>query len=73
MVKKILKSKKGQTSVEYLLMISVAVSLGITVFNKMNEYLIKNPDGMIGRPLKQFKDKFSADPAGRYRYYRIVK
>ena len=60
-------SNKGQTSVEYILMLSVAISLGITVFNKLNEHLVDNPNGMIGKPLNSFKKQL--DSSGRYRQY----
>lgn len=60
------KSQKGQTAVEYMLMVVVAVSLGITLFNRLDEYLIKNPNGIISKPLKQFKTLLSSDPSGRY-------
>jgi hypothetical protein len=38
---------------------------------KMDEYVINNPNGMIGKPLKTFKDKISQDPTNRYRVYPI--
>jgi hypothetical protein len=60
-------SHKGQTSVEYILILSVAISLGITVFNKLNEHLVDNPNGMIGKPLNSFKKQL--DSSGRYRQY----
>ena len=60
-------SNKGQTSVEYILILSVAISLGITVFNKLNEHLVDNPNGMIGKPLNSFKKQLES--SGRYRQY----
>jgi hypothetical protein len=60
-------SQKGQTSVEYILMLSVAISLGITVFNKLNEHLVENPNGMIGKPLNSFKKQL--DASDRYRQF----
>ena len=60
-------SHKGQTSVDYILILSVAISLGITVFNKLNEHLVDNPNGMIGKPLNSFKKQL--DSSGRYRQY----
>jgi Flp pilus assembly pilin Flp len=66
-----LKSQKGQTSIEYLLLIVVAVSFGLVFAKKMDQYLIKNPNGLIGAPLKGFKEKLSQDPTNRYRVYPI--
>ncbi|MFP5385790.1 MAG: Flp family type IVb pilin [Bacteriovoracia bacterium] len=71
MWRRILKSKQGQTSVEYLLLIAVAISFGLTFMKKMDEYVINNPNGLIGKPLKTFKDKISQDPTNRYRVYPI--
>jgi hypothetical protein len=67
----ILKSQKGQTSVEYILMIAVAVSFGLTFMKKMDEYVIKNPNGLIGAPLKKFTNVLNKDPTNRYRYYDL--
>ncbi len=71
MIRRILKNKRGQTSVEYLLLVVVAVSFGLTFAKKMDEYLIKNPNGLISKPLNGFKEKLSQDPTGRYRVYPI--
>lgn len=62
---------KGQTAVEYLLMMSLAVGLGITLFKKLNEYLIQNPNGMIATPLNQFRQMLNSDESGRYRRFPI--
>jgi hypothetical protein len=70
-MRRILRSEKGQTAVEYLLLIAVAVSFCITFMKKMDEYVINNPNGIIGKPLKSFRDKLSQDPANRYRYYPL--
>ncbi len=48
-------------------MLSVAISLGLTVFNKLNEHLVDNPNGMIGKPLNAFKKQL--DASDRYRQY----
>lgn len=66
-----LLSEKGQTSVEYLLLIVVAVSFGLLFAKKMDQYLIKNPNGLIAKPINGFKNKLNSDTSGRYRYYPI--
>lgn len=68
---RLLKSEKGQTSVEYILLIFVVVSLGILFFNKMNDYIIKNPKGLIGGPLSKFSNAINQDPTGRFRTYSL--
>lgn len=72
MIRYFIQSESGQTAVEYLLLIVVAVSLGLTFMKKMDEYVINNPNGMIGKPLKNFEEKLNQDPTGRYRYYRSM-
>lgn len=64
------KSQKGQTSVEYLLLVVVAVSFGFTFMKKMDEYLLKNPNGLIAKPLNSFK-KALGTPDQRYRTFPI--
>jgi Flp pilus assembly pilin Flp len=65
------KTEEGQTAIEYLLMVVVAVGLGITLFNRLDEYLIKNPNGMIAKPLNQFKNLLNSDTTGRYRRFPL--
>lgn len=67
-----IKSEEGQTAVEYLLLIVVSVSLGLTFLKKMDEYVINNPQGLIGGPLNQFKTQLNQDPTGRYRTFPIL-
>ena len=66
MMRRFFKNQKGQTAVEYILMIVVAVAFGLTFMKKMDEYVIKNPNGMIGKPLNSFKKSLQADSSGRY-------
>ncbi len=68
----LIKSEHGQTAVEYLLLILVCASLGITFFKKMDEYVISNPQGLIGGPINQFKTQLNQDPTGRYRTFPIL-
>ena len=71
MLRKLLKSQTGQTSVEYILLIVVAVSFGLTFARKMDDFLIKNPNGIIGAPIKKFKQSLDKDSSGRFRYYDL--
>lgn len=71
MMRRIFKSQKGQTSIEYLLLIIVAISFGLTFMKKMDEYLIQNPNGLVAKPLNSFKQRIGQDPTNRFRYYPI--
>ncbi len=69
MLRLIRKSQKGQTAVEYIMMVSVAVSLGIAVFKKLDEYLIKNPNSLVGKPLNSYRQ--AMDQNGKYKRFPI--
>jgi hypothetical protein len=66
MLRRILRSQLGQTSVEYVLLIAMSVTLGIAFMKKMDEYVISNPNGVIGKPLNMFKESLASDVNGRY-------
>jgi hypothetical protein len=69
MISLIRKSQKGQTAVEYVMMVAVAVSLGIAVFKKLEDHLINNPNGLIGKPLNSYKQ--AMDQNGKYKRFPI--
>lgn len=56
---------------EYLLLIACSVSLGLLFLKKMNDYVIKNPKGVIGAPLSRMANVLQQDPTGRYRVYSL--
>ena len=60
------RTERGQTSVEYLLLLVVSIGLGITFYKKMDEYLIKSPNSFINKSLNSYKSALAADPNGRY-------
>jgi len=71
-MKKILKSEKGQTSVEYIFMILVVVIVSISVFKKIHEYVISNPDSFINRYTAAFNASFGgAGDGGSFNYKRF--
>lgn len=57
MMKKFL-TQKGQTSVEYILMIVCMVVVATSVFKKLEGYLISNPDSFRNKYLGQYKNMF---------------
>jgi hypothetical protein len=68
--------EKGQTMVEYTLMLVVIVSIMFSVFDKLEDYLINNPDSMQKKYLNQFQSTFAGQNGsfeGQYRYFRIPR
>lgn len=62
MIRFLRKNQLGQTAVEYVLMLAVGASLGLTAFKKLNEYLLTRPDSVIGRPLNKLKERMTVQP-----------
>ena len=61
----------GQTSVEYLLMMVVAVSLGLTFFKKFEGFLLTNQDSYMNTHLQFYKQLF--DPQLGYKKFRLPR
>ncbi len=61
MKKKNRLNEKGQTSVEYILLVGVMISIAITFFGKLNEYLLDNPDSMLNSYLAGYDNVFGSD------------
>jgi hypothetical protein len=68
--KKFLK-QSGQTSVEYILVLSVSVSLGYATFKKLNEWFLTNPNSYVGGQLNSFKRILNTSP--RYERYSVPR
>lgn len=64
--------QKGQTSVEYLLMLSVAIAMGLTFTKKFEEYLLTNPDSYINKHLKIYDASFK-DPNKAYKTFSFPR
>lgn len=62
---------RGQTSIEYLLLIIVSVGLGLTFFKKFQGYLLTNPDSYINVHMKFYKDLY--DPSYGYKKFRLPR
>jgi len=71
------KNEKGQTSVEYVLLLVVMISLSITFFNKVNDFVINNPDSIVNRYLGGFRNVFgsssSAGVSAQYKRFRLPR
>lgn len=68
------KNQKGQTSVEYLLMVVVALVLGFTFKKRMDEYFFKSPNSFIAKSLRNYKVLFSGTVNGRpYKRFQVMQ
>lgn len=73
---RLIKGQKGQTSVEYIFMLVVVVTVSVSVFNKIEKELISDPDSWMNSYLKSFKTTFrgkNGSFSGSYKYFTIVK
>lgn len=66
-----LLGKKGQTSVEYILMLSVVISMGVAFFKQFKAYLIDNPDSYVKTQLKIYEKLY--DKQNGYKVYRLPR
>ena len=78
MRKKLLaKDQRGQTMVEYVLILAVVVAIAIGIFQRLNEFLISNPDSFQNQYLNGFRQIFETnrDPEGNptFKRYRIPR
>ena len=63
--------EKGQTSIEYMLMIAMSASMGVVAFKKFNAYILDNPDSYIRSHLKISEQMF--DPQLNYKKFRLPR
>lgn len=63
----------GQTSVEYMLMIAVAVSICVLFKNKFKSYFLTSPNSFIARSLNLYKSQLAGNKNGRpYKTFPVV-
>ncbi|WPU63646.1 Flp family type IVb pilin [Peredibacter starrii] len=67
-----IRNKKGQTAIEYLLVLTVSITIGIIFTKKMKDYLIENPNSVIGKQLNILKNTFDQDPKCKYCRYQLI-
>ncbi|MFP5458791.1 MAG: hypothetical protein ACLGG7_08665 [Bacteriovoracia bacterium] len=65
-----MKNQQGQTSLEYILLVSVMISLAFVFFGKVNEYVLTNPDSMINTYLGKFT---SGGIVGNYKTFNLQR
>ena len=49
-----MKDEQGQTSVEYVLLLAVMIFIAIAFFEKVNAFVVDNPDSLMNRYLGGF-------------------
>ncbi len=70
--KKGILSQAGQTSVEYILLISMVAIISLGLFKNLEKYIISNPDSMLNSYLDSLALTFGAGGSGEYQYKRFV-
>lgn len=64
-------NKKGQTSIEYMLILVVAISIGMAFKAKMEDFMLKNPNSFVSKQLGALQNNLSQDSSGRYRRFSL--
>ena len=68
--------QKGQTSVEYILLLVVVIAVGSALFKKVEGYLISDPDSLRNTYLGEYQDMFSGQNGsfqGQYKRFTIKR
>lgn len=74
-----MKNEKGQTSVEYILLLAVMIPLCITFFTKVTDFVVDNPDSLVNRYLGGFSNVFGSPDggtsgvSGEYKRFRLPR
>jgi hypothetical protein len=66
----------GQTSVEYIMMIFVVVTVATAVFEKLEGYILTNPNSIKNQYLGTYKNMFSGSNGsfnGQYKWFTVKK
>lgn len=57
-------NNKGQTTVEYSLLLVAMIAIGVAFFNQLNDYLVANPDSLIGKIQTSFEELVGSNNNG---------
>ena len=60
-------SEKGQTSVEYIMLIAVIAIVSLSAFRNIEDYIISNPNGLLNGYLTRLSSSF--DPQRGYKTF----
>lgn len=64
------KNEKGQTMVEYVLLLAVMISILVPLFKKFEGAILTNNNSFVKTYLKSFENAFFE---GNYRYFTIKR
>lgn len=64
-------NQQGQTAVEYMMLVAVAVTIGIAFKNKMEDFVLKNPNSTLAKNLNFLDSQF--DSSRRYATFPLRK
>jgi hypothetical protein len=64
-------AQKGQTTVEYLLILVVAMGIATTAYRKLRDYLLDNPNSYINQTLGQYSSLMNKE--NRYKDFRLLR
>lgn len=56
--------QKGQTMVEYILLLAVVISITVSLFRKLNDYLLNDPNSINNQYLNSYRSVFQGGNAG---------
>lgn len=62
--------EKGQTMVEYIMLIAVVTIVLLGIFRNLEAYMVSNPDSFLNRYLGGFSATFSQGN-GSYKFFTI--
>lgn len=68
------KDEKGQTTVEYILLLVVIISIMSSVLKELEEYMVTGPNSMQNKFIKSFSSAVqggNASFSGQYKYFVI--
>lgn len=68
---RVILKDKGQTSVEYLLLMAVSIGLGMTFFKKFEGYMLTNPNSYMNVQMEFYRRLY--DPASGLKKYRLPR
>lgn len=61
-------NEKGQTAMEYMLLLIVAISIGVSFKKKLEEFVLTNPDSILTKQIRGLTRNFSD---ARYRRFSL--
>lgn len=70
-MKRVLGNSKGQTSIEYILMIVVAMGIGIAFWKNADRWFLSKPNGLYYKKVTELQGQFGSD--ARFKRFRLQR